>query len=312
MGMRVLIMGAGAIGGIYGTLLALRGHEVTFVARGAQLEAMQTHGLEVRTPSGPHHLQPVTAVERPADASGPFDLVLFTVKGYDTEAAATALRPAVGPRTVVLTLQNGVESAGRLAEILPAENILAGATYVAATTASPGVIDQVSAFRRIVFGEPDGSVTPRVEAIASVLQDAGIETTASADATAAVWQKFVMQASHATITSVCRAPVGPIRETPHGAALYRRAMAEVALVGRASGVALADDAVDAAFATVSSMPAPAKTSMQVDFERGRRVELEELTGAVVRQGRKAGVPTPTFDALYSVLSVRVETDVPRS
>ena len=269
---------------------------------------MQTHGLEVRTPSGAHRLQPVTAVERPADASGPFDLVLFTVKGYDTEDAATALRPAVGPETVVLTLQNGVESAGRLAEILTSESILAGATYVAATTTSPGVIDQVSAFRRIVFGEPGGGITPRVEAIAAVLQDAGIEATASADATAAVWQKFVMQASHASITSVCRSPVGPIRDSSDGAALYRRAMAEVAAVGRATGVALADDAVETAFATVSSMPSAAKTSMQVDFERGRRVELEELTGAVVRQGIHAGVPTPTFDALYSVLKVRELTD----
>src|SRR4051812_28469403 len=279
--MRVLIMGAGAIGGIYGTLLALRGHEVTFVARGAQLKAMQSHGLEVRTPSGAHHLPSVAAVERPADASGPFDLVLFTVKGYDTEDAATAVRPAVGPRTVVLTLQNGVESADRLAEILPSENILTGATYVAATATAPGVIEQVSAFRRIVCGEPSGGITPRVEAISAALQDAGIETTASADATAAVWQKFVMQAPNATITSVCRAPVGSIRDTADGAALYRRAMAEVVAVGRASGVTVAGDAVDAAFATVSSMPVAAKSSMQVDFERGRHVELEELTGAVV-------------------------------
>lgn len=308
MGMHVLIMGAGAIGGIYGTLLALRGHEVTFVARGTQLETMQARGLEVRTPSGTHLLQPVSAVERPADASGQFDLVLFTVKGYDTEDAAIALRPAVEPQTVVLTLQNGVESSDRLAEILPVANILTGATYVAATTTSPGVIEQVSAFRRIVFGEPGGGITPRVEAIAAALQNAGIETTASADATAAVWQKFVMQAPNATITSVCRAPVGPIRDTAEGTALYRRAMAEVADVGRAAGVALADDAVETAFATVSSMPAAAKSSMQVDFERGRRVELEELTGAVVRQGRKAGVPTPTFDALYSVLKVRAQTD----
>jgi 2-dehydropantoate 2-reductase len=306
--MRVVIMGAGAIGGIYGTLLALRGHDVIFVARRAQLEALQARGLEVRTPTGAHHLQPVTAVEDPTDAKGHFDLVLFTVKGYDTEDAETTLRPAIGPETAVLTLQNGVESVARLSTILGPDGILAGATYVAATTTTPGVIEQVSAFRRIVFGEPGGDITPRVETIANVLEDAGIETIASADATAAIWQKFVMQASHATITSVCRSPVGPIRESPDGAALYRRAMAEVAAVGRASGVALADDSVDAAFATVSSMPAAAKTSMQVDFERGRRVELEELTGAVVRQGQKAGVPTPNFDALYSVLKVRELTD----
>jgi len=147
-----------------------------------------------------------------------------------------------------------------------------------------------------------------VEAIAAVLQDAGIEATASADATAAVWQKFVMQAANATVTSVCRASVGPIRDTPDGAALYRQAIAEVAAVGRASGVALAPDAEETAFATVGSMPVAAKSSMQVDFERGRRVELEELTGAVVRKGIHAGVPTPTFDALYSVLKVRELTD----
>jgi 2-dehydropantoate 2-reductase len=309
--MRVLIMGSGAIGGIYGALLALRGHAVTFVARGAQLEAMQTHGLEVRTPSGTQRLQPVTAVERPADADGPVDLVLFTVKGYDTEDAARALLPAVGRDTAVLTLQNGVESVARLAKILPSANILAGATYVAATTTAPGVIEQVSAFRRIVCGEPGGGVTPRVEAIAAALQDAGIEATASTDATAAVWQKFVMQAPNATITSVCRSPVGPIRDTPDGAALYQRAMAEVVAVARAAGVALADNAAATAFATISAMPAAAMSSMQVDFERGRQVELEELTGAVVRQGQKVGVPTPTFDALYSVLKVRVQTDGPQ-
>src|ERR1700754_20256 len=179
-------MGAGAIGGIYGVCLALRGHDVTFVARGAHLEALRTRGLEVRTPNRTHHLQPISAVANPADVSGPFDLVLFTVKGYDTEDAATALRPIVGPQTVVLTLQNGVESADRLAAILTPENILAGATYVAATTTSPGVIEQVSAFRRIVFGEPGGGITPRVEAFAAALQDAGIEATASADANAAV------------------------------------------------------------------------------------------------------------------------------
>src|SRR4051812_29281843 len=115
--MRVVIMGAGAIGSIYGVLLALRGHDVTFVARGAQLQALQTRGLEVRTPTDTHHLQPV-AVENPAEAAGPFDLVLFTVKGYDTEDAATALRPAIGPETAVLTLQNGVESVERLTTIL--------------------------------------------------------------------------------------------------------------------------------------------------------------------------------------------------
>jgi 2-dehydropantoate 2-reductase len=300
-------MGAGAIGGTYGAMLALSGHEVTFVARGAQLDAIRDRGLEIRTPGETHLLRPVSAVGSPSEAGGPYDLVLFAVKGYDTEDAAMALRPAIGPHTSVLTLQNGVESVERIAAILGPERVLAGVAYLVASAIAPGVIGQASSFRRIVFGEPGGGSSPRVETIATLLRGAGVDAVATPDARAAVWQKFVMQAPNATITSVCQAPVGAIRDVEDGAALYRRAIAEVAAVARASGVVLAEDAEATAFATVCSMPAAAKTSMQVDFERGRRVELEELTGAVVRHGAAVEVPTPTFDALYAVLKVQVQT-----
>jgi len=302
--MRALVMGAGAIGGYYGGLLAQRGHDVAFVARGAHLAAMQERGLEIRSGEGTIALRPVRAVAAPAEAGADFDLALFAVKTYDTEEAAAALRPAVGPRTAVLTLQNGVDSAGQLSAALGAEHVLAGATYVAATLVEPGVISHTTPFRRITFGELSGAITPRAEAIADALRDAGVEVTVSADPRTAVWSKFVMLAPHASITSASQTPVGPIRETPEGLALYRQLVAEAVAVGRAEGVALAPDAEAAAMDAIISFPPGTKTSLQVDFERQNRVELEQLTGAVVRRGRQAGVPTPGFDPLYAVLKAR--------
>lgn len=307
--MRVLVMGAGAVGGFYGGALARTGHDVTFITRGAHLEALRERGLELRSGDESRLLRPVKAVASPADAVAgqDFDLVLFTVKGYDTAPAAEALRLAIGPETSVLTLQNGVDSIEQLGAALGAERILAGTTVVATTIAAPGVIEQSTPFSQVVLGEPAGGVTPRVERIATALRETGVEVTVHPDATVAVWEKFVMLAPHATLTTACATPVGPIRETPEGLALYRTLIAEAVVVGRATGVALPPDAGDKALAFIQSLPPTAKTSMQRDFERQRRVELEQLTGTVVRRGAALGVPTPTFEALYPVLKARARS-----
>lgn len=304
--MRVLVMGAGAVGGYYGGALALKGHSVIFVARGAHLAAMREHGLELRTGGVSHRLQPITAVASPAEVDGTVDLVLFTVKGYDTERAAIALKPVVGPNTAVLTLLNGVDSADLLAQALGREQILAGTTLILTSLVAPGIIDQTSPFRRITMGELAGGVTPRAEAIAAALTDAGVEVTLSADAMVGVWNKFIMQAPHATMTTVCQSALGPIRQTPAGLELYLTLIKEVVAVGRAAGIALADNAVDATMTIIKEFPAAAKTSMQRDFEAQRQTELEQLTGAVVRKGLALGVPTPAFAALYAVLRVRAD------
>lgn len=302
--MRVLVMGAGAVGGYYGGALARRGHDVVFVARGEHLAALRERGLELRTDGQTHLLRPVRAVASPAEVGEPVDLVLFTVKGYDAEAAAAALRPVVGPATAVLTLLNGVDSADQLSRALGAEHVLAGTTLILTNVVAPGVIDQTSPFRKITMGELTGGVTPRAEAVAAALREAGVEVTLSADPMVGVWTKFIMQAPHATLTTACQSALGPIRETPEGAALYLTLIREVVAVGRAAGVALPADAVEATMDLIWSLPATAMTSMQRDFERRRRTELEQLTGAVVRRGQALGVPTPAFAALYAVLRVR--------
>lgn len=289
--MRVLVMGSGGLGGYFGGVLARQGHDVTFVARGAHLAAMRERGLTIKTDAETFHLSPVSAVATPAEAMGDFDLVLFTVKGYDAEDAAEALLPAIKPRTAVLTVLNGVDSAEILSGVLGAEHVLPGATFIRSTLAEPGVIEQMGTLRRVVFGEAVGGASPRVEAIAAALREAGVNAEVAEDARLAVWEKFVMQAPHATMTSVCMLTTGPIRETPEGDALYRTLIAEAIAVGRASGVALPDDAVETAMKVVWQFLHEQKTSMSIDYERGNRVELEQLTGAVVRRGKELGVPT---------------------
>src|SRR5262245_24094828 len=301
-------MGAGAVGGFYGAALAERGHAVTFVARGAHLQAMQERGLTIRSEGGSTVLRPVHAVADPAGAGhDAFDLVLFTVKGYDTGPAAEALRPVAGGETAVLTLQNGVESGDRLSAALGADRVLVGTTLLATTMVEPGVIVQAHPVQRIELGEASGRMTPRLEAIAAALRDAGVEVRVTTDVRRAVWEKFVRLAPGATLATACRSTLGVVRSTPEGAALYRALISETVAVGRAAGASLPSDAVEAAVALIQTLPPDMRTSMQLDFERRRRVELEEITGAVVRLGRRLGVATPTYDVLYGVLKVRAAT-----
>ncbi|MGI8424458.1 MAG: ketopantoate reductase family protein [Chloroflexota bacterium] len=302
--MRVLVMGSGGVGGFYGAALAHSGHDVTFVARGPHLKALRERGLEVRSGGQVRVLNPVSAIASPADASGEFDLVLFTVKTYDTDAAAEALKPVVGSNTAILPLQNGVESVERLSPYVGAAHVLAGTTIIIARIVGPGVIEETGPLRRITFGDPSGDVTPRLEAIATALREAGVDVIVSRDTTRTLWEKFAPLAAHATITSACGTSLGPIRDLAEGKDLYRTMIREASQVGRAAGAALPAEFEDGIFAFLMSIPPDAQSSLQRDYERRHRVELEQLTGTIVRLGRELGVATPSFDALYPVLKVR--------
>jgi 2-dehydropantoate 2-reductase len=302
--MRVLVMGSGGVGGYYGARLAQHGHDVTFVARGAHLAALQRDGLELRTGGATVRLRPAHAVGAPSEARGPFELVLFTVKTYDTDAAAVALRPVVTAETAVLSLQNGVESVERLSAVLGSGRVLAGTTIMLSSIAAPGVIEQRGPTPRVTLSDLTGEVTPRVRAVAAALEGVGVQVVVATDPQRVLWEKFAAQAAHATITSACQLPIGPIRDTDGARELYRTMLDEAVAVGRAVGAALPLDYRDTVLTTFWSLPADARTSLERDFERGGRVELEQLTGTVVRLGRRHGVPTPAFDALYLVLRAR--------
>lgn len=298
--MRIAILGAGAIGGYYGGLLARGGHEVWFIARGAQLAAMRERGLSVQSVHGDFDVVPAHATDRPAEV-GAVDLVLVTVKSYDLEAAAEAGRPLIGRDTAALPVLNGLDAADRLAAAWGGEHVLAGLTHISAGMPAPGVVRQVSPMRRITFGERDGRITPRAERIRDALSAGGIEAVLSTAIDVALWDKFVFIASISGVCCLARLPMGPVLATPETRDLYIAALREVESVGRARGVALPADVVQRTLKLTEGFAPGTKPSLLAALEAGQRLELEAMSGTVVRYARAAGVPVPVHSVVYAAL-----------
>ena len=299
--MQVAVLGSGGIGGYYGALLAKTGHDVVFIARGAHLEAMQGHGLTVRTPDGQSTI-PVMAV---ADTSGvgPVDLILFCVKSYDTEPAALALPPLMGRETAVLTLQNGVDNVDGIAPVVGSGAVLQGAVYVALQLVGPGVILRTGGEGRVVFGEASGAGTERVGRIASAFQQSGIPHEVSSDIIQVLWEKFLFITGVGGVTALARSGIGPILASPEGRTLLAASCAEIVAAAQATGAPLRADAVDSAIEQAATLPPQWRSSMARDLEDGRRLEVEALSGAVVRRGREYGFPTPVHETIAACLSL---------
>jgi 2-dehydropantoate 2-reductase len=298
--MRIAVVGAGGVGGGYGAALAHAGADVTFIARGAHLAAMKKDGLRIDSPRGNTHLTRAQATDDPGTV-GPVDYVLFCVKLWDVESAGAAIRPMVGPDTAVITLQNGVDAHERLIPILGDRAVMPGVANISATIAEPGLIRQTGTVMRMVFGEPDGSRSPRAVAFAEMCRKAGIEGVLSEAILTDLWIKFVLLASNAGVMALTRLPVGKLRDDADVNAMFGAAYAEVAAVGRALGVTLPADIVERTFNFNRNAPPNLMASMAVDLLRGNRIELPWLSGKVVELGRKHNVPTPTHALMYAAL-----------
>ena len=298
--MKIAVMGSGGVGGYYGGLLARMGHQVSFIARGAHLAALRRDGLQVKSVHGDFTVAPVEATDHPPEI-GRVDLVLMCVKTPDVEEAAQAIRPIVDEGTTVMSLQNGVEAPRRIGEVVGMEHVVGGATWISSAVESPGVIQQVSRFRRIVFGELDGRVTARVRNLAEVLGSTGTEVEVTDNIQKVLWTKFLFIAALSGVGSLTRLALGEYREVPETRALLVGLMEEVEAVGRAGGVELDSDVVEQALAIVDQAVPSVRASMQRDVEAGRRSELESLIGVIGRKGRALGVPTPMADVVYAAL-----------
>ena len=298
--MRVVVVGAGGVGGYFGTRLAAAGHEVTFVARGRHLAAIREHGLVVRSPLGEFR-SAATAVPAVADA-GPADLVLVAVKLWDTEEVAAQLKPAVAGGARVMSLQNGVQKDDVLRAHLPAEAVLGGVCYISSVIEEPGVVAHSGAMQKLVFGEFDGQPSGLTAEFLAACVEAGIDAAVSADISRVIWEKFVFLVGLSATTAAVRAPIGVVRSTPRTRVLLRDVMAEVVAVGRASGVDLADDFVEERLAFIDTLPADMAASMYHDLTRGNRLELPWLSGGVVALGERLGVPTPRNRTVADVLA----------
>ena len=303
--MKFAVLGTGGVGGYFGAKLAASGNDVTFIARGAHLDAIRSNGLKVISGGGDMLVKPARATADPTEI-GPVDCVLLSVKLWDLDAAARACKSLVAGDGVagggfVVPLQNGVDALKRCAAELGAGKVVGGIAYIAAVIAEPGVIRHSGAMARMAFGEADGISSPRVRALLKALKAAGIDAEIPADILAAQWRKFVFLASISGLTSLARLPIGALATDPELRAGLQLAIAEAVAVGRAAGIDLPGDAADATLATIDQLPADMKTSMQQDLERGNRLELPWLSGAVSRMGRELKVPTPTHDLIAAAL-----------
>lgn len=296
--MRIAVFGTGAVGGYFGGRLAAAGEDVSFIARGAHLAALQRDGLRITSPKGDVHVA-VTATDDPA-AIGPVDVVLFTVKLYDVEASAARLQPLIGPDTVVITLQNGVEAVDMAARHVGADHVAGGVAYIVAVVDEPGHVRHTTA-DRLVFGEADGWMSERLRRV----QEAGRKAGFTADLTVSIelelWIKFVRLSTWSGITSATRSSMGVIRQHPALLAMMDAMLGEAMAVGRARGITFPDGLVEGTRQMVQNFPAGSRSSMLDDLERGRRLELPWLSGAVARMGEERGVPTPTHAFVNAIL-----------
>ena len=298
--MKILIMGTGGVGGYYGGLLAKQGNEVTFISRGAHLYAIRHEGLKVKSVHGDFTVFPVNATEDPAKVE-PVDLILFCVKTYNTDEAAEAIRPVVGPQTVVMSLQNGIDAAERIGKAIGMEHVMGGATWLSSAVEAPGVIKQISQFRRIVLGELSGGRSERIQPIYEVLNQTGITVEISEDIQKVLWTKLIFISAVSSMGSLTRLPMGDYRPVPETRALLSSLMQEVESLARAQGVNLDGDVVQKWLEFIDNSAPNIKPSMQLDVEAGHRTELESMIGVVGRKGRESGIPTPVADFVYASL-----------
>ncbi len=297
--MNVVVMGAGGVGGYFGAKLARSGTDVTFVARGAHLDAIRARGLAVRSVSDGEFAVRAAAVERLA-GQPPVDVVLFCVKSFDTESAVETIRPVVGPGTAVLSLQNGIDNEEKIDAALGPGHAVAGVAYVFATIEAPGVIAHTQG-GRIVFGELDGRTRPRTTRLLEAFSRAGIRAEIAPDVRRALWEKYVVITAQAGMTALTRKPAGVIREVPETWRMYRLLLEELAAVGAMEKAGLAADVVDRTLKAVAGLKPDTTSSMYFDLAHGKRLELEALQGHAVRLGERHGVPTPMLFAVYAAL-----------
>jgi 2-dehydropantoate 2-reductase len=297
--MKIAVMGAGAVGGYYGGVLSKHGEDVSLICRGAHREAIVKGGLRVRSHWGDFTVK-LQATPDPRQV-GPVDLVLYCVKLYSNAEALPLIKTLVGPKTSILTLQNGVTSGETIAAMYGWDRVLQGATYHEAELGAPGEVVQTGPTARIEFGERDGKRTPRVTAIEKALSRPGIQVKVSDNIVETLWSKLVSVGSVGTTMTATRATLPEVFAMPDGEATIRTVMQEIIAVGKAHGMQFKPGIVDEKVAGIKAEADSFRSSLQYDLEHGRPLELDDLLGAVVRKGHEKGIPVPGSAALVTTL-----------
>ncbi|MEM7425636.1 MAG: 2-dehydropantoate 2-reductase [Pseudomonadota bacterium] len=299
--MKIATMATGGIGGYLAVRLATAGHQVATIARGPHLEAIRTNGLKLEGYDGDQMIEPWIATDDPQDV-GPVDAIIFGVKGDATRSAGEACKPMLGEDTIVIPFLNGVEASDILKEVLPERNVGNGVAQVSTTISAPGVIRQTGEFNRFIFAERDSSPSERVDALRKAIDDAGSSAPATDDIVRDLWFKFVLFSAGSGITAAARCTIGDITGNPHLTALYKAAVAEAAALARARNIGLPDTIEEDVWQTALAFPPTMKASTALDLEKGLPLEIDWITGAVLRLSEEAGLDAPVSRTLYALLS----------
>ncbi len=308
--MKIAAMGTGGVGGYFGGLLARAGHEVTFVARGPHLQAIRRNGLRVESANDGDFTAHGNALEDTAEV-GPQDLVLFTVKMYDNEDAINAIGPFMGPDSLVLTLQNGIDNGNQLVDVFGRQRVLIGSCYMEGRIREPGVVTQGGP-GMASFGELEPGITERCEKLLAVFQEANWRVELQENMPGMLWKKFSYLAGSAAVGAATRTLFGEMRSIPETREIIQGAIAEILEVGKASGAPIMEDSLEWCMTSLDNFPATGMSSLGKDFLEGRPVELDGLTGTAISMAREFGVPTPINDTLYGILkpwALRIEQEL---
>ena len=303
--MRIVVLGAGAVGAYYGGHLARTGHDVTCFARGATLAAIRERGLEIRTPEGA--FRPHLAATDRIEELGPAEYAILAVKSYSLSAIAPVVRRVAEQGAAIVPFLNGVETAEQLwGQGVPRPAVIGGVTTISVARVQPGVVERRSPFQIMVLGEFDGRPSERVGSIAAAFRDAGVEVRTSDRIVVELWQKFVFITALAAACGLARSPVGPLRTSALGRRLLERAVTEVVQVARARGIPLPPNEAARVLALIDGLPPGMRPSFLLDLETGGPTELDILSGAVSRFAEQAGVATPVHDTATAALAPRAE------
>ena len=300
--MKIVIIGAGGIGGYFGGRLLQAGEDVHFIARGKHLDTIKKAGLKVLSPLGDLHLKNPKCTQNPEDI-GPSDIVLICVKLWATEEAIGLLPPLLGENTAVISLQNGVIAVETLLKSLNKKHVVGGVSRIAALIEEPGVIRHNGKMASLTFGELDGGESQRTSDLLAACHNAEITANISNDIHTSIWEKFVQLVTMSSITALTRLPIGPNREDPDTRTLMQNIMGEVIQVGLLKGAKLSNNMLEKQFENIDKLPATMVASMCGDLRRHYKIELPWFAGTVVELGKQLGLPTPANQFVYAALKL---------
>ncbi len=300
--MKIYIVGSGGVGGFFGGKLAAAGLDVTFVARGDHYKAMKDNGLTVNSTDGDFLVTPVKAIDSIDKITHP-DLIIFTVKSYDTLAVAEQLKKVVTKNTTIITFQNGINNDLLIKTVLPDTSVHPGVAYVISAKTAPGIITQSGGLKKLIFGDRENQNQKTLKEIEKIMKSARIDATLTTNITSELWKKFIFISAFSGMTALCRKPISIVRDNSLTRSMYEQCVAEAIEIAKCLGIELPDTIFDTIMTITDNTAADAKSSLLVDLEHDRPTEIVALNGELCRLGLENGIPTPINQTIFSVLQL---------